>query len=116
MHGRSMKPRDLKVGDRIRIIGIPGQGVPGYFLHRDTRRVFNKLIARGRPVRIAWIDEYGAPWYACRFRLKNGRWERHYLGVYDLDYNWIKVKPRRDPAEYAVMRHPPARNSTMEMS
>src|SRR5262249_11493146 len=53
MRKRNMKPSDVRVGDRIRIIGIPGDGVPGYYLHRDTKRVFKKLIGRGRSVRIA---------------------------------------------------------------
>lgn len=90
-----MKPSDLKVGDRIRIIGIPGEGIPGYWLHPDTERVFKKLTARGTPVRIGRIDEYGSPWYACRFRMKNGRWESHYLGVFDNDNNWVLVKRRQ---------------------
>jgi len=63
-----MRPSDLKVGDRIRIIGMPGDGVPGYYLHSDTKRVFKMLIARGRSVRITRIDEYGSPWYAYVFR------------------------------------------------
>jgi hypothetical protein len=92
---RNMKPSDLRVGDRIRIIAIPGEGVPGYYMHRDTKRVFKKLVARGRSVRIAWIDEYGSPWYACRFRMKNGRWDVHHLAVLDGETNWVMVKPRR---------------------
>jgi hypothetical protein len=64
-------------------------------LHRDTRRVFKKLIARRRPVRIARIDEYGSPWYSCRFRMKDGRWEWHDLAVLEGEDNWIPVKTRR---------------------
>ena len=90
-----MSPSDLRVGDRIRIVVLPGVGVPGYYLHRDTRAVFKKLIARARSVRIARIDEDGLPWYACRFRMKSGRWEWHYLAVCDSDNNWVPVKPRR---------------------
>jgi hypothetical protein len=94
MQKRNMSPSQLRVGDRIRIIGIPGEGVPNYYLHRDTKRVFKMLIARGRSVRISEIDEYGLPWYTCRFRTRSGRWEWHYLAVCDLDNNWVKVKPR----------------------
>ncbi len=90
-----MKPGDLRVGDRIRIVGIPGEGVPGYYLHRDTRRVFKKLVARRRPVRIAWIDEYGSPWYRYRFRTKGGRWESHHLAVLEGETNWVLVRRRR---------------------
>ena len=89
-----MTSDDLKVGDRIRIIAIPGDGVPGYYMHRDTRRVFKKLIARKRSVRIDRI-EWDMPWYTCRFRTKNGKWETHFLGVAPDDNNWVMVKPRR---------------------
>jgi hypothetical protein len=41
-------------------------------------RVYKKLVARKRPLRIAWIDEYGHPWIVCRFREK-GRWHWHSL-------------------------------------
>jgi hypothetical protein len=87
-------PSDLRVGDRIRIIKLPGADVPGYCLHPDTKRVFKKLIARGRSVRIARIDGYGSPWYTCRFRMKSGLWEWHDLAVCDLDNNWVRVTPR----------------------
>lgn len=87
-----MKFSNLKVGDRIKIIGIPGEGFPGYFIHADTKRVYKKLIARGRSVRICRIDEYGSPWYQCRFRMKNGRWEQHSLTVASFDNNWVFVK------------------------
>jgi len=91
---KKTSPSDLKVGDRIRIIKLPGEGVPGYYLHPDTKRVFKKLVARGRSVRIARIDEYGSPWYNCRFRIKSGRWEYHDLAVCNLDNNWVRVTPR----------------------
>jgi hypothetical protein len=64
-------------------------GVPNF-----TKRVYKKLIARRRPVRVYEIDEYGGPWYACRFRMKSGAWEYHHLAVDDLDNNWVKVKRR----------------------
>jgi hypothetical protein len=90
-----MKPSALRVGDRIRILGMPGEGVSGYYLHRDTERVFKKLIARRRSVRIARIDKSGTPWYSFRFRMKSARWEWHSLAVCELDNNWALVEPRR---------------------
>jgi hypothetical protein len=45
-------------------------------------------------VRIARIDEYGSPWYACRFRTTSGQWEWHDLAVCDLDNNWVMVESR----------------------
>ena len=89
-----MKARDLKIGDRIRITGIPGEGIPGYVIHRDTVRVYKQLMARGRSVRIREIDEYGSPWYFCRFRTRNGEWEYHSLAVYESDTNWVQVRGR----------------------
>jgi hypothetical protein len=90
-----MKASELEVGDRIRITGIPGDGVPGYHIHRDTVRVYKRLIARGRSVRIHNIDEDGLRWFVCRFRTKTGKWEHHYLAVDDTDNNWVPVKSRR---------------------
>jgi hypothetical protein len=89
-----MKASDLKLGDRIRITRVPGEGVPGYFIHRDTVYVYKKLIVRGRSVRIRRIDEYGSPWYICRFKTRRGAWETHYLAVYDSDNNWVPVRSR----------------------
>ena len=89
-----MKARQLKVGDLIRITGVPGAGVPNYFILSETTRVFKKLAARGRPVRIREIDEYGTPWYRCRFRRRNGNFEIHALAVFDFDGNWVLVKRR----------------------
>jgi hypothetical protein len=96
-----MKVRDLKVGDTIRIIGIPGEGKPDYLLLPETKRVFKKLIARGKEVRIREIDEWGAPWYACRFKTRSGGWEHHWLAVFDGDANskgdanWVPVQHRK---------------------
>jgi len=89
-----MKAADLKVGDRVRITGIAGHGVPDYVISRDTVRVYKKLIARGRSVRINRIDEYGSPWYHCRFRTGDGKWEHHFLSVSGSDNNWVKVHVR----------------------
>jgi hypothetical protein len=89
-----MKTKDLKAGDRIRIFAVTGQGNPNLYLHPDTRRVYKKLIARKGSVRIYWIDEYGSPWYWCRFKRKNGTWEYHSLSVMDTDANWVLVKKR----------------------
>jgi hypothetical protein len=84
----------LKVGDKIRIVSVPGEGVDGYYIHHDTRRVYKKIIARRRPVRICEVDGYGTPWYICKFRLKDGRWEKHYLSVSADEANWVRVQPR----------------------
>jgi hypothetical protein len=68
-----MKGSQLRVGDRVMITGVPGEGVANYYIHRDTVRVFKKLIARKCPVRIRRIDEYGTPWYLCSSRNETER-------------------------------------------
>jgi len=83
---------DLKVGDRIRIVGFPRIDRPGY-ISRDMKRVLKKLIARRRPVVISEVDEH-APWYSVRFRTKNGTLEWHFLAVCEGDDNWVLVKQR----------------------
>jgi len=89
-----MKASQLKVGDRVRTLGVPGEGRPGYYIHRDTRRVYRKLLERKRPVRICRVDEFG-PWYHCRFRGRDGRVESHWLLVTDDDRNWVKLPPTK---------------------
>jgi hypothetical protein len=74
--------RELRVGDRIRFVEYPREFLrPGYFIHRETVRVYRKLLKRKRPLSVWEIDEYGAPWVACRFRLRNGKYEHHTLKV-----------------------------------
>lgn len=86
-----MKAKELKIGDRVRIINIPGYGIPDYYLHKGTRLVYKKIIARQRSVRISRIDECGDPWYTVKFRKKNGTIETHSLNVVATDNNWVKV-------------------------
>lgn len=90
-----MKSSDLRIGDRIRIVGIPGEGIPNYTIHPETVHVYKKLVKRKRSVRISHFDEFGSPWYHCRFRKRNGLWEYHSLIVRSSDTNWVLVKPRK---------------------
>jgi len=86
--------RDLRVGDRIRIVRLPSQwNEPGCRVPPCTRRLYQRLIARRWPVRVHGIDESGLPWIHCRFRGKSGRWEYHYLAVND--DSWARVKKRK---------------------
>ncbi|MCA9074914.1 MAG: hypothetical protein KDA93_07775 [Planctomycetaceae bacterium] len=85
--------RDLKVGDRIRIVRMPSDAdKSGYFFAEETRELYEKLIARGNAQRIYEIDEWGLPWIDCRFKLPDGQWEHHLLAVND--DSWVRVKSR----------------------
>jgi hypothetical protein len=85
--------RRLRVGERIRLTEIPPEFLQeGYTIHQETMRVYKKLLARKRPLRIWMIDEYGHPWIQCRFRRKNGTWEWHTLAFNHDGY--VRVQPR----------------------
>jgi hypothetical protein len=85
--------RKLRVGDRIRIVRMPSYAnEAGITFLPETRRLYNKLITRRRSLRVFRIDENGLPWIKCRFRLRNGRWEHHWLVVND--DSWVPVKKR----------------------
>ena len=93
--GRSKEPwQRLRVGDRVRFVRLPTfEGVLAGGLMPETLRLYKKLIARGSPQRVFWIDEYGLPWIRCRFRRKNGKWEAHWLAIND--DSWVQVKRRK---------------------
>ncbi|MCA9098161.1 MAG: hypothetical protein KDA36_07240, partial [Planctomycetaceae bacterium] len=55
--------RTLKIGDKVRIPDIPPEFLqPGYFILPETMEVYRRIVARRRPVRVAYFDEYGFPW------------------------------------------------------
>jgi hypothetical protein len=86
----------LKVGDRIRITGLCSYHTPSFegTLPRETKQVWLKLAKRNRPVKIYKIDEYGQPWYRCKFRHKKYGWVYHELSVSIGEDNWVLVKDR----------------------
>ena len=83
----------LKIGDKIRITGLPSviQGI----LPNETKRVWEKLAKRGRYVVISSIDDFGQPWYNCRFKKRDGTWEHHFLSVGEGEDNWTLVQSRK---------------------
>lgn len=86
--------RKLRVGDRVRFVQLPlFAGVRGGGLQPETRRLYERLVARGRPQRVFQVDEDGLPWIRCRFRRKNGQWESHWLAIND--DSWVRVERRR---------------------
>ena len=80
-----MKASHLIAGDRIRITKVPD----GVFLS-ETVDVYERIIARNRPVRIYEVDKWGTPWYEVRIRV-DGRLEYHHLAVMEEDKNWVWV-------------------------
>jgi hypothetical protein len=83
--------RELPIGDRIRFVAIPSEfDQPGYYLHPCTARVYERLISRGRTVRVSRIDEWGIPWMSCRFGENDGRWGYHSL-AFNQD-GWVRVR------------------------
>ncbi len=89
------KANKLRVGDRIRIIGLPGVGISNYYLHPDTKRAYKTLISRGRSLRICEIDQHGLRWFNFRIKRSNGIWEHHSMCITQDDDNWVIVKHRR---------------------
>src|SRR5262249_6145299 len=85
----------LTVGDRIRIIGVPGVGIPDYTIQPETKRAYRKLLSRSTSLRICEIDESGQPWFRFRFKRKDGTWEHHSMCIMADDDNWVQVKHRR---------------------
>ena len=85
-----MSASQLKVGDRVKIIGIGPANQPGFSIPASTRRVWRRLMKRRSPVRIREI-RHGQPWYQCRIQRPDGTWEYHELTVNDGDQNWVKV-------------------------
>jgi hypothetical protein len=77
---------ELRVGDRVRILDLPRIGG----LHRDTRRAYKALIAKGRSVRICRMDDSGLPWFSFRVKLKSGGIEYHSMCIAPNDSNWIR--------------------------
>ena len=86
--------RDLRVGDRIRIVRLPTDWKnPDYYVPPCTRRLYQRLIQRRRAVRVYRLDSQGLPWIACRFREKDGAWGHHFLAVND--DSWARVRHRQ---------------------
>lgn len=79
-----MKASKLKIGDKIKINRVAQ--LP--FIDNDTIKIFEKLAARKRPVRISKIDKDGIPYYRCQFKKENGKFERCFMAVFDEDKNW----------------------------
>jgi hypothetical protein len=88
--------RQLRVGDFIRLVAFPGEFIqPGYHLTPCTRRVYERLMTRRRPVRVDRVDDQGLPWIRCHLRDEDGRWEYHHLAFNH--GGWVRVRRRPEP-------------------
>jgi hypothetical protein len=81
-----VKATDLKIGDRIKIISVPGEGVPNYRIDEETVWAYKQIIARNRPVRISQIRA-GLPSFSVRLK-NDGVTEHHSFLVCEGDNNW----------------------------
>ena len=76
--------KSLRVGDRVRIVRIPGGADgPGCVYPAETRALHQRLIASARSVPVDNIDEYGTPWISCSFKHEDGKWHHHLLAMND---------------------------------
>ena len=75
--------QNLRVGDRIRIVRMPYENNPEYWLHDETKDVYAKLIALRRVLRIYEIDKTNLPWVKFRLTDDSGGYHYHFLAVND---------------------------------
>jgi hypothetical protein len=82
--------KSLRVGDRVRILRLPTLwNHPNYHVDPSTRRLYRRLIARKRSVRVFRIDEFGQPWIQGRAPRESEWWT---LAI--ADDSWVRVKRR----------------------
>ena len=76
--------RSLRIGDRIRIIHIPGEFLQvGYMFHDDTRALYEHLIDRGEILTVDEFCEQGIPWISYDQTMSDGEILYHSLAVND---------------------------------
>ncbi len=74
--------RELRVGDHIRFVHMPTEFAgPDYFLHEETRSLYERLIASGELLTVTKVDDDGLPWIDCRNLADDGQPEFHTLAV-----------------------------------
>jgi hypothetical protein len=81
--------RNLKVGDRIRIQRV-AEGDLAQAKAERTQRIedagitantLEKVIKQCPVQTIAWIDEYGYPWFECTITNRQGEREEHCFAI-----------------------------------
>jgi len=87
-------PNDLKIGDRVVFISLPEEWKhPSYFIHRESKAFMKRMLKRKTPVRVAMIDEFGAPWIFAN-TIERGRRHYHSWAITE-QTGWRKVVPRK---------------------
>jgi hypothetical protein len=87
-----MKPRALKLGDRVRVVRLPPMwATPGCRVPASTRRIYKLMISRRRAVRIFEVNYTGA-WVRELVRGWGGRLEHHHITLDD--GCWVRVRHR----------------------
>jgi len=86
-------PKSLRVGDRVRFVGLPEEwSKPDEFVDDDDVEFMKRMIARTWPARIAEIDERGSPWIWVRLKV-GGTWEHHSWAIVECT-GWRLVRRR----------------------
>ena len=74
--------RELKVGDRIRLVHMPTEFErPGYRLQDCTRIVYQHLIDTRRILVVEKIDKWSCPWTESFILVRNGTEEHHWIMI-----------------------------------
>lgn len=87
-----MKWKQLRTGDRVRLIELPHADLEAYksgskYL-QETLDVIQRMIDSGKVLTVEQVDEYGHPWVGISFVNDHGETEEHTLTITD-DKSWI---------------------------
>jgi hypothetical protein len=91
-------PKNVRVGDHIRILRVPDADLKqredeiarGAEMAGHTADTIDRIIAANPIVKVWQIDEFGYPWYEVTLVADDGQADEHTLMVYD-DGTWEKV-------------------------
>jgi hypothetical protein len=87
-------PRTLRVGQRVRFVAFPDEWrARGWSVPTGSKALMRTLITRGRPCRVAHIDEDGYPWIDARTRRAGGRLVYHRWRIAEAT-GWVRVRRR----------------------
>ena len=84
--------RNLRVGDRVRLVEMPPEFARADSLQADTRDAYESLLNRRRAVRIFRVDKDGLPWIRFRLPAEERGWEWHFMALNH--GGLVRVRPR----------------------